>query len=210
MKKVFVILFIFSGGILLSGNIFNNTYAYPYDIDNSVLFYKDNYDELSNDIKLYLSNIDDFIISNSSYMYGDKLIDNYDFLVYFATDYIINNREYYSEFINNYDKCMYIDKGGINNYTYDYVDMNKIYEVTDFYFGIKDFIIINDDVCVKNNYLSLIDYTNDIFNFKIVDVDVNGNKDRINAIVYYDNGDKYIYSFDNINNILKLRNVGVV
>ena len=210
MKRIFLIIFLLFGVIFCVSNLFENSFAYSYDIDNSVLFYKDNYEELGSDIKKYLSNIDDFIIPNSSYIYGDKLIDNYDFLIYFATDYIINNKEYYNEFISYYDKCVYVDNRGIDNYTYDFINIDKIYEVTDFYFGIKDFVIINDDICIKDNYISLIDYTSDSFNFEIVNVSVSGNKDMVDALVYYDNGDKYLYSFDNINNILKLRDVGVV
>ena len=92
MKKMLLCLFLISITILLCG-MFDSSYAYSYDIDNLVLFYKEDYKELGSDIKKYISNIDDYIIPNSRYLYGDMLVDNYDFLVYFASDYVINNRE---------------------------------------------------------------------------------------------------------------------
>ena len=61
MRNIFICLF-FIGVIILLCNVFNNSYAYSYDIDNSILFYKDNYFELESDIKKYISNIDDYII----------------------------------------------------------------------------------------------------------------------------------------------------
>ena len=209
MRNIFICLF-FIGVIILLCNVFNNSYAYSYDIDNSILFYKDNYFELESDIKKYISNIDDYIIPNSSYLYGDKLMDNYDFLVFFATDYIINNREYYNSFIKQYDRCLYLNKHSISSYTYDYIDINKIYDITNFYFGIKDFVIINDDICTNDNYVSLIDYANDIYSFEIVNVKIVDSKSDIRAVVTYDSGDSYLYSFDNINNVLKLKNIEVV
>ena len=206
MKKILLCLF-FIGITILLINLVDNSYAYSYNIDNSFLFYKDDYDELEIDIKKYIGNIDDYVIPNSSYLYSDKLIENYNFLVYFATDYIINNKEYYSNDIYNYDKCLYINKNAVNSYTYDYVDINKIYDITDFYFGIRDFVIINDDVCISDNYISLIDYTDDIYSFDITNVEIVNSSYGIDAIVSYDNGDTYLYSFNNVNNILKLRNI---
>lgn len=209
MRKIFICL-VFIGVIILLCNLFDNSYAYSYDIDNSVLFYKDNYIELESDIKKYINNIDDYIIPNSSYLYGDKLIDNYDFLVYFATDYILNNREYYNSFIKQYDKCSYFNKNSIDSYTYDYIDINKIYDITDFYFGIKDFVIINDDVCTNDNYVSLIDYANDLYTYDIINAKIINTINSISVIVTYDSGESYLYLFDNINNVLKLKNIEVV
>lgn len=206
MKKILLCLFLMGITILLC-NLLDNSYAYSYNIDNSVLFYKDNHLELENDIRKYISNIDDYILPNSSYLYGDKLVDNYDFLVYFASDYVINNREYYSNYIKNYNECSYLNKRGIDSYTYDYIDINKLYDITDFYFGIRDFIIINDDVCINDNYISLIDYTSDIYNFEIIDINIVDFEDDIKVVISYDNGDSYLYLFDNVNNVLKLKNI---
>lgn len=209
MRKILFCLFFIGIMILLCG-MFDSSYAYSYDINNSVLFYEDNPLELENDIKKYISNIDDYIIPNSSYLYGDRLVDNYDFLVYFASDYVINNREYYFEYLKNYNKCSYLNKNGIDSYTYDYIDINKLYDITDFYFGIRDFIIINDEVCINDNYISLIDYSSDIYNFEIVDINIIDSLDDIKVVISYDNGDSYLYLFDNVNNILKLKDIEVV
>ena len=137
-------------------------------------------------------------------------MDNYDFLVYFASDYVINNREYYSNYIKNYNECSYLNKRGIDSYTYDYIDINKLYDITDFYFGIRDFIIINDDVCINDNYISLIDYTSDIYNFEIIDINIVDFEDDIKVVISYDNGDSYLYLFDNAKNVLKLKNIEVM
>lgn len=209
MKKILLYLFLISITILLCG-MFDSFYAYSYDIDNLVLFYKEDYKELESDIKKYISNIDDYIIPNSSYLYGDRLVDNYDFLVYFASDYILNNREYYSNYIINYNKCSYLNKSGIESYTYNYIELDKIYDITGFYFGIRDFIIVNDDICINDNYISLIDYTSDRYNFEIVDINIVDSLDDIEVVISYDNGDSYLYLFDNVNNILKLKNIEVV
>ena len=92
MRKILFCLF-FIGITILLCNLLDSSYAYSYGTNNMVLFYKDDLFELENDIKKYISNIDDYIIPNSRYLYGDMLVDNYDFLVYFASDYVINNRE---------------------------------------------------------------------------------------------------------------------
>lgn len=210
MKKVCLILVLFICSLIVGNELFGSTMAYSYEMDKSVLFYKENINELEDDIKVYLENIDNYLVVNSSYSYGDKLTQNYDFLVHFALDYLISNKEYYMNGIKQRDECTYITKEGNFAVTSDYVDIDMMYEVTDFYFGIRDFLIINDDVCRADGYVSLSDYTSDIFELEINDVlvDVNGND--IDAFVTYDNDIKYLYSFYNDNNILKLVNVEVV
>lgn len=210
MKRVLLGLFLIVSILFLGNKIFSTSFAYSYDIDNSVLFYKDDYRELEDDISKYLSNIDNLIIANSSFVYSDKLVDNYDFLVHFALDYILNNSEYYYKDIRVLDNCLYIDKDGIDNYTSQYIDLDIVYDITDFYFGIRDFSVINDDVCMMGDYISLSDYNGSEFNFDIVDVEVSGNIDEIKAVVSYDDNNKYLYSFVNVNNILKINDVEVI
>lgn len=210
MKKIFLVLLLIGGIAILGSEVFNTSFAYSYDIDNSVLFYKNDYEALEEDIEIYLSNIDDFIIPNSSFMYSDVLRDNYDFLVHFAIDYVLNNREYYSDDIKELNNCLYIDKRGVDKSAVEYINLDIVYEITDFYFGIKDFTVINDDVCIENNAVSLSDYASDSFEFEITDVSVTVGELGIRAIVSYNNGEKYLYYFDNDNNVLKLKNVEVV
>lgn len=175
-------------------SIFDNTYAYSYDIEKGILFYKENSNELEIDISKYIGYIDDYIIANSSYEMSEYLDENYDFLVNFANDYVINNREYYSEYI--YD---------------DNVRLNIIYDITDKYFGIRDFYI--EDISKINNleYISLVDYNEKRFSLAIKDVDIiNDSKNYVSAIISYDNNIKYKYLFKNINGVLKIRNIEVI
>ena len=137
MKKICLVLVLFIGALIVGNELFSSTMAYSYKIDKSVLFYKENEEELADDIKVYLENVDDYLIRNSSYLYGDKLVQNYDFLVHFALDYILSNREYYVDSIRKGEECLYINKEGVGAFTYDYVDISVVYEVTNFYFGIK-------------------------------------------------------------------------
>ena len=210
MKKICFLLILFIGIIIVSNKLLGSTMAYSYEMDKSVLFYKENIEELESDIKVYLDYIDDYLIVNSSYLYSDKLAYNYDFLVHFALDYILGNKEYYIDNIRQSDECTYMTKEGIFGITRDYVEIDMIYEITNFYFGINDFLIINDDVCLMDGYVSLSDYTGDVFELEINDVLVDANGNDIDAFVTYDNDIKYLYSFYNDNNILKLVNVEVV
>jgi len=210
MKKILLFFLLIIGIFFLGNKIFDVSFAYSYDIDRAVLFYKDNYDELEEDVKTYLSNIDDIIISNSSYLYSDKLSNNYDFLVHFANNYINNNKEYYYNDIMLFNECSYVNKYGVNNSSNEYINLELLYEVTDFYFGIKDFTIINDDVCIENNYVSLSIYNNNLFLSNIVDVIIRKNIDGIDAIVDYDDGSSYLYSFVIVDNVLKINNVEVI
>ena len=131
----------------------NSSFAYEYKNDNYMLFYKDDNVELENDIKLYLSRIDDYLIPNSSYLYSDILVDNYDFLTNFALDYIINNREVYYDKIVELDNYVYYDINYKEKNTKKYIDIEEIYKITDKYFGIRDYSIINDNINIKNNYI---------------------------------------------------------
>lgn len=210
MKRLFLGLLLIISILYLSGKIFGTSFAYSYEIDNSVLFYKDDYDALADDIKVYLGYIDDYIISNSSFLYADELSGNYDFLVNFALDYVIYNIDNYSESIVVYDDCRYIDRLGLESVTSNYVDIGVIYEITNKYFGIKDFSVINDNVCMVNNYISLSDYTSDKFELNIDNVVVSGSDSDIVAEVVYDSGDKYLYIFFIDNNVLKLKDVEVL
>ena len=210
MRKICLVLILFVVIIIVSNKLFGSSMAYSYEIDKSVLFYKKNLEELKSDIKVYLDNIDDYLIVNSSYLYDDKLVNNYDFLVHFALDYILGNKEYYVDGFKHGGECTYMTKEGTFGITRDYVEMDIIYEIIDFYFGIKDFLIINDDVCMMDGYVSLSDYTSDVFELEIKDVMVDVNGNDIDAFVIYDNDIKYLYSFYNDNNILRLVNAEVV
>lgn len=209
MKKLFYILLLVVGIGCLCAKIFSDSFAYSYDIEKSVLFFHNNIDKLEKDIELYLQDIDDFIIPNSSFLYSDKLSNNYDFLVRFAIDYVIYNREYYYNDIKKLDSCFYINRDGRKLSTLDYVNVSVVYDIVDFYFGMNNFSIINDDVCMDDRYISLSNYTDDNFNLEIDDVIVTVNDLDVHALVVYKGEVKYLYTFCNENNILKIKNVEV-
>lgn len=190
--------------------ILDNTYAYQYKFNNYTLFYKDNKDELEKNIKKYIDDIDDLLIANSSYELSDNLSENYMFLVNFAIDYIIDNYENYKKKIIKLDKYRYIDRELNEKVVDDYVDIEEIYNITFKYFGVKDFQIINDNVNIIDNYISLTDYTEKRFKLKISSISISYDNNKVLANVLYDNNYKYLYIFNNYNNVLKISNVEVI
>lgn len=213
MKKyIYLLVFCILGIIIICLIYFvtNNTYAYQYNVDNYTLFYKDNKDELESDIKKYIDDIDDLLIANSSYELSDNLSENYIFLVNFAMDYIINNYEVYKEKIIKLDKYEYVDRDLNEKIVDDYIDIEEIYNITFKYFGIKNFQIINDNVNIIDNYISLTDYTERRFKLKISFISTTYDNDNILVYVSYENNCKYLYTFNNYNNVLKISNVEVL
>ena len=71
-------------------------------------------------------------------------------------------------------------------------------------------MVLNYDVCVDDEYVSLSEYASDRIEAEIRDVKVDVNGNDVDAFVTYDNDFKYLYSFYNDNNVLKLVNVEVV
>ena len=187
----------------------NSSYAYEYKFENYTLFYSDNIEELNDNIQTYIDKIDDYLIPNTSYTYSDILTENYDFLVNFALDYIINNKEIYSDKITNLDNYTYYNNYMETKETNEYVDTKLLYEITDNFFGIKDFVIINDNVKIIDDYISLARYNEMVFEQKIVSVRAETNNDMVHALVNYENGDTLKYTFKKENNVLKLYNIEV-
>ena len=190
--------------------LFGDTFAYSYDIDNSLLFYKNNRDELESDIKKYISSVDDYIVPNSSFLMCDYLDCNYDFLVYFAMDYVTGNYEYYIDRVISGNSYSYLDRDMNQDTTNLYVLKSDLYNITDKYFGVRDFYIINDNVKLEDDYVSLIDYTSRRFDLSIIDVDVVSNDFDVSASVLYENDVKYLYTFKNIDGVLKIKNIEVL
>lgn len=210
MRKILICFCFIFGLVILCDELFKNSFAYTYELDNSILFYKDNYTDLEKDIAIYLEPIDDYIISNSSFIYDESLSNNYDFLINFALDYVKENFDVYSDNIKSYEECIYLNGKGEEYNTFSYVEVNTIYEIIDRYFGVRDFSILNDNVCLRDNYISLSDYSDNLFLSDIVDVVVSRNEDKMLAEVIYSNNDKYLYVFNIYNNVLKLENIEVL
>lgn len=188
----------------------STTYGYELDFSNYTLFYKENTNELKDDLKKYISSIDDILISNSKFEYSNILIDNYDFLTYFALDHVLENYEYYKNEIIELDKHSYLTKDGLIKETNKYINIDVIYKITSKYFNVNYYQIINKDVNIIDNYISLINYSDIYFDLVIQDIFVEINNDYINVIVNYENNNKYKYVFVKKNNILYLFNLEVI
>ena len=189
--------------------IASNSFAYEYETTNYTLFYKEDLSELKEDIKIYIDDIDDYLIPTSSYKYSDILTENYDFLTNFAIAYIINHKETYQDSIASMTSFTYNDIDNQSHETNEYIDTDEIYNLTDKYGGMSDYYIINENVNVIDNYVSLSSYNKRLFTGKIKNIDIT-KEDMIIAAVEYDNNDKYKYIFKNINNVLKIYNIEVV
>ena len=196
-KKWFYIIYITFMLIVLFNMISNSSFAYEYKNEKYTLFYKDNMKELSNDISIFLDEIDNYILPNATYMYSNVLTENYDFLCNFAISYIINNREIFNNEIKKEDNNFYVEK-------------DLIYDITNKYFGIKDFQFINRNQLNKDGLILLEEYNGVLFNNKIVSVNAYKMYQYVNADVSYENGDNYRYIFKNNDGILKLYDVEVL
>lgn len=196
-KKWFYIIYITFMLIVLFNMISNSSFAYEYKNEKYTLFYKDNMNELSNDISIFLDEIDNYILPNATYMYSNVLTENYDFLCNFAISYIINNREIFNNEIKKEDNDFYVEK-------------DLIYDITNKYFGIKDFQFINRNQLNKDGLILLEEYNGVLFNNKIVSVNAYKMYQYVNADVSYENGDNYRYIFKNNDGILKLYDVEVL
>ena len=96
-KKVLLIILIMISSVFIIFNIFKKTYAYDYKDYDYTLFYKEDKEELTNDIKKYIYDIDYLIYNNSDFTIYDSLSDNYEFMVNFAVDYINTHKDKYQD-----------------------------------------------------------------------------------------------------------------
>ena len=209
ISKIIIITIIITTTLICKENL-NKTLAYPYTIKNTTLFYEEDNIKLSENIKLYLEDIDDLLIPNTSFNYSEILTDNYDFLIHFATDYILKHQEIYSNQIVMLELHKYMTKDGYQEQTDKYIAIDEIYKITDKYFGVTNFEIINDNINIIDNKISLIDYENSYFELPINEVVVEKSNETVKAKVYYDNNSCHLYTFENINNVLKIKNIEVL
>lgn len=209
-KKILIILSI-SLSIFIIFSIFKSTYAYDYSTYDYTLFYKEDNKELTKDIKNYLSDIDYLIYNNSKFTIYDNLNDNYEFMVNFAIDYILMHKDKYQDNIVLLEPYKYTDNHHNSKVTNEYVDISTIYDITNKYFGIKDFIILNNNVNIINKYISLSGTTNRKINLEIDSININKSNDHLVAVIKYKNDleTNYIYTFIISDNVLKIYNVEV-
>ena len=187
----------------------SNSYAYEYVDHNYNLFYKDNKDELSKDVRKYLNDINKYIFRNSNYEVYDSLIDNYDFLTYFAIDYILDNYEYYKKSVVQLDNHLYLDKYNNKKTTNQYINLDIIYGITYKYFGVRDYAITNSNFNVIDNYVSLSRYTDDSVDMIIKNLSIDNIGEYIIVNVTYADNSNYSYKFYIKDNVLRLYNIEV-
>lgn len=209
IAKIIIMTLIITTTLICKGNL-NKTLAHTYTIKNTTLFYEEDKTKLAENIKLYLEDIDDLLIPNTSFNYSEILTNNYDFLIHFATDYILKYQENYSNQIVILSPHTYMTKDGYQDTIDKYITLEEIYKITDKYFGITNFEIINDNINIIDNKISLIDYEKNYFNLSINQVVVDIQDTNIKAIVYYENNSCHLYTFENINSILKIKNIEVL
>lgn len=210
-KKILLITLIVISSIFTIFSIFKNTYAYDYKDYDYTLFYKEDSNQLSEDIKKYISDIDYLIYNNSEFSVYDNLSDNYEFMVDFAIDYICMHKDKYKEKIVLLEPYKYIDKHHYNKSTNEYIDIDTIYDITNKYFGVKDFVILNKNVNIINKYISLSSTTKNKIYLEIERINIIEENDKVIASIKYKNDieTNYIYTFKINNNILKIYNVEV-
>ena len=201
----------FISGILITLVIFSfvvisgNSFAHPIDDVKTIsldLYNNNDQDSFKNELYNYIDIIDDSLISNSSFVMSDKLSENYDFLTKFAISFILDNEEYYD--ITLMDEYVYTDIYGNKFRTNKYINIDKIYEITESVFGVGYYYILNDYIDINDDMISLLEIDNKEFD---VDIDNIINIDRrdkyIDVVVkYMDNELEYVYRFEYIDNRL--------
>lgn len=210
-KKIILVILVVISSILIIYSIFKKTYAYDYKDYDYTLFYKKDKEELTNDIKNYIGDIDYLIYNNSDFSIYNNLSDNYEFMVNFAIDYISTHKDKYQDKIVLLETFKYTDEYNHNKVTNEYIDIDTIYDITNKYFGIKDFLILNDNINIIDKYISLSGNTSKDIDLDIYSVDIEEMGSVVQANIKYtnDSSTNYIYTFRIDNNILKLSNVEV-
>ena len=169
MKKRYYIIFgIFIYFMCLTS--FRTSYAYSYKEN---LIYTDDKEVMIKELTNYINNIDNVLIPTTSYNYSNILIENYDFLVRYAVNYVIDNKD---EYINDIIK--------IDNK--EYISKDTVYEITNKYFNINNFYIEEDKI--------LLEKVNKRFRLKIENINYI-KEDYIKVNVLYENDVKYVYIF---------------
>ena len=159
--KVILVLLIIIGIIFILIN--NNTMAME-DINyiNTTIIENNNDNKiLYNNIYNFIDKKDDLLIALSSYELSNTLSQNYDFLKKFAINYIIDNKEYYSDKIKD-----------------NKIDINEVYKITNNIFGI-DYFYISDEEAIE------LIKDDRRFNMKIKSLDINKNNNYVEVIADY-------------------------
>ena len=81
IAKIIIMTLIITTTLICKGNL-NKTLAHTYTIKNTTLFYEEDKTKLAENIKLYLEDIDDLLIPNTSFNYSEILTNNYENRIY--------------------------------------------------------------------------------------------------------------------------------
>ena len=176
---------------------------------NLILNDTDNEEEFKKELINYIEIIDDSLISNSTFNMSSKLNENYDFLTKFAISFILDNEEYYDiEYLNEY---VYKDEYGNEYKTNKYIDVDKIYEITNNVFGVEYYHILNKYLDIDNGMIPLIMLEEREFDSKIDSiVEINRHDNYIDVIVRYkDNYLDYVYKLEYVDNRLYISDLGI-
>ena len=200
IRGMLITLVIFSF-VVISGNSF----AHPIDDVKTIslnLYDNNDQDSFKNELYNYIDIIDDSLISNSSFVMSDKLSENYDFLTKFAISFILDNEEYYD--ITLMDEYVYTDIYGNDFKTNKYINIDKIYEITNSVFGVDYYYILNDYIDINNDTVSLLELDNREFDVEIEKiVNIDRYDKYVDVVVKYMNNElEYVYRFEFIENRL--------
>jgi len=201
----------FLGGILVVFVVFTfviisgNSFANPIDDIKTIslsLYDNNDRDSFERELYNYIDIVDDSLVVNSSFNISDKLNENYDFLTNFAISFILDNWEYYD--IVYGDEYVYRDLYGNEFRTNKYINIDKIYEITNQVFGVSYYYILNDYIELDGDMLPLLRLEDRDFDVIIDDIlGIDRHDDYIDVIVrYIDNDLKYVYKFEYVDNRL--------
>ena len=198
---VILVVFVIFTFVIISGNSF----ATPIDdIKTLSLYLYDNNDRDSFEKELYnyIDIVDDSLIVNSSFNISDKLNENYDFLTSFAISFILDNEEYYDILVE--DEYVYRDLYGNEFTTNKYINVDKIYEITEQVFGVEYYYILNDYINIDGDMIPLLRLEKRDFDVVIDDIlNIDRYDEYIDVIVrYVDNELEYVYRFEYMDNRL--------
>lgn len=155
--------------------------AYAYDGEKK-LIYSSNKDTLTGELIEYIDNIDNVLIPNASFAYSNILINNFDSLINFASNYVYLNKSRYNKDIVYKDYIPYVPK-------------EVIYEITENYFNLKYFYI--------DDFIEIKPLSSE-FNLNIESLtydEIENNQILVN-VIYENNVEyNYIFTYDNTNNM---------
>lgn len=206
-----VLIFVLVIFVSISRDSFAN--SVDENMDNMInldLLYNEDINILRNNIYEHIDMVDNILIPNSSFNMSSILNENYDFLTNFSISFILDNKEYFDIVLG--EEYKYIDEYGVVYTTNEYINIDKIYEITNKIFGVEYYYILNDYIKIDNDLVPLIRIENKYFDLDIDNIiDIDKNNNYIDVIVRYeDNIIDYVYRLEYIdNNRLIISNLSI-